>query len=63
MVAQVHIKDPLLLIDKSSLCGDSGFLLKIYVTMTICWPMAEVTPRTTFLLVSVDQSTVLCVPV
>ena len=33
---KVHIKDPLLLIRKSSLCGDSQFHLKRYVTMTIC---------------------------
>ena len=33
---KVHIKDSLLLIGKSSLCGDSGFHLKKYVTMTIC---------------------------
>ena len=33
---QVHIKDPLLLIGKSNLCGDSRFPLKKYVTMTIC---------------------------
>ena len=33
---KVHIKDPLLLIGKSSLCGNSGFHLKKYVTMTIC---------------------------
>ena len=33
---KVHIKDPLLLIEKSSLCGDSRFPLKKYVTMTIC---------------------------
>ena len=33
---RAHIKDPLLLIGKSSLCGDSGFHLKKYVTMTIC---------------------------
>ena len=34
---KVHIKDPLLLllIGKGSLCGDSGFPLKKYVTMTI----------------------------
>ena len=30
------IKDPLLLIGKSSQCGDSGFPLKKYVTMTTC---------------------------
>ena len=28
--------DPLLLIGKSSLCGESGFPLKKYVTMAIC---------------------------
>ena len=33
---KVHIKDPLLLIRKSSLCGDSRLPLKNYVTMTIC---------------------------
>ena len=33
---KVHIKDPLLLIGKSSLCGDSGLPSKKYVTMTIC---------------------------
>ena len=33
---KVHIKDPLWLIGKSSLCGDSGFPLQKYVTMTIC---------------------------
>ena len=33
---KVRIKDPLLLIGKSSLCGDSGFPLNKYVTMTIC---------------------------
>ena len=33
---KVHIKDPLLLIRKSSLCGDSKFPLQKYVTMTIC---------------------------
>ena len=32
---KVHIKDPLLHFRKSSLCGDGGFLLKKYVTMTI----------------------------
>ena len=32
---KVHIEDPLLLIKKSSLCGNSGFRLKKYVTMTI----------------------------
>ena len=32
---KVHVKDSLLLIGKSSLCGDSGFNLKKYVTMTI----------------------------
>ena len=32
---KVHIKDPLLLIGKSSLCSDSRFHLKKYVTMTI----------------------------
>ena len=30
------LEDPLLLIRKCSLCGDSGFLLKKHVTMTIC---------------------------
>ena len=33
---KVHAKDPLLLIVKGSLSGNSGFPLKIYVTMTIC---------------------------
>ena len=33
---KVYIKDPLLLIGKSSICGDNGFPLKKYVTMTIC---------------------------
>ena len=33
---KVHIKDRLLLIGKSSLCGSGGFPLKKYVTMTIC---------------------------
>ena len=33
---KVHIKDPYLLIGKSSLCGDNGFPLKKYVSMTIC---------------------------
>ena len=33
---KAHIKDPLLLIGKSSLCGDSPFPLKKYVKMTIC---------------------------
>ena len=33
---KVHIKDRLLLIGKSSLCGDSGFPLKKYVTITTC---------------------------
>ena len=32
---KVHRKDSLLLIGKSSLCGDSGFPLNKYVTMTI----------------------------
>ena len=32
---KVHIKDPLLVIGKSSLCGDGEFCLKRYVTMTI----------------------------
>ena len=32
---KVHIKDPLLVIGKRSLCGDSGFPLKKFVTMTI----------------------------
>ena len=30
---KVHMKDPLLLIGKSSLCSDRGFPLKKYVTM------------------------------
>ena len=33
---KVHMKDPLLLIGKSSLYGDSRFHLKKYVTVTIC---------------------------
>ena len=33
---KVHVEDPLLLIGKSSPCGDSGFPLKKYVTVTIC---------------------------
>ena len=33
---EVHIKDPLLLIGKSSLCGNRGFPLKKYISMTIC---------------------------
>ena len=33
---KVHIKDPLMLIGMSSLCGDRGLPLKKYVTMTIC---------------------------
>ena len=33
---KVHIKDPLLHVGKSSLCGNSGFPLKKYVTMTTC---------------------------
>ena len=33
---KVHIKDPLLLIGKTSLCGDNGVPLKKYVTITIC---------------------------
>ena len=33
---KVHIKDHLLLIGMSSLCGDNRFCLKKYVTMTIC---------------------------
>ena len=34
---KVHIKDPLLPIEKSSLCGYSRFpLLRKYITMTIC---------------------------
>ena len=33
----VHIKEPLLLIDKSSLCGDSGFPLSLSEwSLTIC---------------------------
>ena len=32
---KVHIKDPLSLIGKSSLCGNSGMPLKKYVTMTM----------------------------
>ena len=32
---KVHIRDPLLLIGKSRLCGDSGFPLNKYVIMTI----------------------------
>ena len=32
---KVHIKDPLLLIEKSSLCGGSGFPSKKCVSMTI----------------------------
>ena len=32
---KVSIKDPLLIMGKSSLCDDSGFPLKKYVTMTI----------------------------
>ena len=32
---KVHIKDPLLLIEKSSLCGGSGFPSKKCVNMTI----------------------------
>ena len=32
---KVHIKDPLLLIEKSSLCGDSGFPSKTCVNVTI----------------------------
>ena len=32
---KVHIKDPLLLIEKSSLCGDSGFPSKKCVNVTI----------------------------
>ena len=35
-VGKVHIKDVLLLIRTSSLCGDSGFPPEKYVTMTIC---------------------------
>ena len=31
-----HIKDPLLLIGKSSLCRDNGFPQKNYVTITMC---------------------------
>ena len=33
---KVHIKDPLLLIGESSLCGDGRVPLKKYVRMTIC---------------------------
>ena len=33
---KVYVKDPLLHIGKSSPCGDSGFPLKKYITMTIC---------------------------
>ena len=33
---KVLVKDPLLLLKKSILCGDSGFHLMTYVTMTIC---------------------------
>ena len=33
---KVHIEYPLLLIGMSSLCGNGGFSLKKYVTMTIC---------------------------
>ena len=33
---KVHLKDPFLLIGNRSLCGNSGFPLKKYVTMTIC---------------------------
>ena len=36
MQTKVHIKDPLLFIAESSLCGDCGFPLKQYVAMTIC---------------------------
>ena len=32
---KVHIKDPLLLIEKSSLCGGSGFPSKTCVNVTI----------------------------
>ena len=32
---KVHVKDPLLFIRMSSLCGDSRFRLKKYVTMTM----------------------------
>ena len=32
----MHLKDPLLLIRKSTLCGDSEFPLKKYVTMIKC---------------------------
>ena len=32
---KVHLRDPLLLIRKSSLCGESGFPLKRYLTITI----------------------------
>ena len=37
---KVHIKDPLLLIRKSNLCGDSEFPLKKYVRMII-YPIAN----------------------
>ena len=33
---KVHIKDPLLFIGKSSVCGKIGFRLKQYVRMAIC---------------------------
>ena len=33
---KVNIKDPLLLIRKSSLCDESGFPLKKYIRMTMC---------------------------
>ena len=33
---KVHIKDPLLLIEKSIICGNIRFPLKKYATMTIC---------------------------
>ena len=35
MNGKVHIKDPLLLIEKSSLCGGSGFPSKKCVNVTI----------------------------
>ena len=35
-VREVHVKDPLLLIGKSSLCGSRRFPLKTYVPMIIC---------------------------
>ena len=43
----VHIKEPLLLIDKSSLCGGSGFpfslsewSLTIFILFTVIWRQA-----------------------